>query len=204
VPIFPSHQGCGQHGCGDQPSRQNFESGHFSFSIGYRSQDILASALEMSGAIAVLHEMFVHSRSPLREVGASWIICPTRSPPGELSFVKPNLMARDRCRLTSSSMHLSMTAVTSASAQLPAWANSNPDDFQAQYPDRDVLNGGALTPAGKMGLELPGGAAPVFGANNAYAATGGATASPCDRLYHSYDPASGTFLGYDGRRHACE
>jgi hypothetical protein len=99
---------------------------------------------------------------------------------------------------------VSMTAITSASAQLPAWANSNPDDFQAQYPDRDVLNGGALTPAGKMGLELPGGAAPVFGANNAYAATGGATASSCDRLYHSYDPASGTFLGYDGRRHACE
>jgi hypothetical protein len=31
------------------------------------------------------------------------------------------------------------------------------------YPDRDVLNGGALTPAGRMGLERPGGAAPVFG-----------------------------------------
>ena len=98
---------------------------------------------------------------------------------------------------------LSMTAVTSASAQLPAWANSNPDAFQAQYPDRDVLNGGALTPAGRMGLELPGGAAPAFGANNAYAAAGHATASSCGQLYHSYDPASGTFLGYDGRRHAC-
>jgi hypothetical protein len=99
---------------------------------------------------------------------------------------------------------VSMTAVSSANAQLPAWANSNPPAFQAQYPDRDVLNGGALTPAGRMGLELPGGAAPVFGANNAYAATGRATASSCGQLYHSYDPASGTFLGYDGRRHACE
>jgi hypothetical protein len=99
---------------------------------------------------------------------------------------------------------LSMTAVTSASAQLPAWANSNPDAFQAQYPDRDVLNGGALTPAGRMGLELPGGAAPVFGGNNAYAARGRATVSSCAQLFHSYDPASGTFLGYDGRRHACE
>jgi hypothetical protein len=99
---------------------------------------------------------------------------------------------------------VSMTAVTSASAQLPAWANSNPGSFQAQYPDRDVLNGGALTPAGRMGLELPGGAAPVFGANNAYAATGRATASSCGQLHRSYDPASGTFLGYDGRRHACE
>jgi hypothetical protein len=26
----------------------------------------------------------------------------------------------------------------------------------------------------------------------------------CAQLYHSCDPASGTFLGYDGRRHACE
>ncbi len=76
---------------------------------------------------------------------------------------------------------------------------------QAQYPDRDVLNGGALTPAGRMGLELPGGASPpVFGTNNAYAATGRATASSCAQLYHSYDPATGTFLGYDGRRHACK
>ena len=99
---------------------------------------------------------------------------------------------------------VSMAAVTSASAQLPPWAETNPDAFQAQYPDRDVLNGGALTPAGRMGLELPGGAAPVFGANHAYAATGCATASSCAQLYHSYDPASGTFLSHDGRRHVCE
>jgi hypothetical protein len=99
---------------------------------------------------------------------------------------------------------MSMTAVTSATAQLPSWAATNPNAFQAEYPDRDVLNGGALTPAGRMGLELPGGAAPVFGANNAYAATGHAAASSCAQLYHSYDPLSGTFLGYDGRRHACE
>jgi hypothetical protein len=98
---------------------------------------------------------------------------------------------------------VSMTTVTSASAQLPTWGDYNPDAFQAQYPDRDVLNGGALTPAGRMGLERAGGAAPVFGANNAYAATRRASASSC-QLHHSYNPASGTFLGYDGRRHACE
>jgi BA14K-like protein len=99
---------------------------------------------------------------------------------------------------------VSMTAITSASAQLAPWANSNPPAFESQYPDRDFLNGGALTPAGRMGLELPGGAAPVFGASNAYAVTGRATASSCGQLHHSYDPASGTFLGYDGRRHACD
>jgi hypothetical protein len=52
---------------------------------------------------------------------------------------------------------------------------------------------------------LPGGASPpVFGTNNAYAATGRAAASSCAQLYHSDDPATGTFLGYDGRRHACK
>jgi hypothetical protein len=95
---------------------------------------------------------------------------------------------------------VSMTGVTSASAQLPTWAISHPDTFQAEYPNRDVLNGGELTPAGKMGLELPGGAAAVYGTSSAYAATG----SSCAQRYHSYDPASGTFLGYDGRRHDCE
>ena len=58
---------------------------------------------------------------------------------------------------------LSMAAISSANAQLPDWAISNPDAFQAQYPDRDVLNGGELTPAGRMGLILPHGAVPPFG-----------------------------------------
>ena len=98
---------------------------------------------------------------------------------------------------------VSMTAVTSASAQLPSWAVSEPAAFEAQYPDRDILNGGALTPAGRMGLELAHGAAPVFGTHNAYEAIGSATRSSCNR-YHSYDPVSGTFLGHDGHRHACE
>jgi hypothetical protein len=62
-----------------------------------------------------------------------------------------------------------ITAVMSASAQLPYWGASNPDMFQAQYPDRDVLNGGALTPAGKTGLERPGGAYDADAASNAYA-----------------------------------
>jgi hypothetical protein len=55
-----------------------------------------------------------------------------------------------------------VTAVTSASAQLPIWAAQNPGAFQAQYPDRDVLNGGAPNGsapifASRMGLELRGG-----------------------------------------------
>lgn len=57
---------------------------------------------------------------------------------------------------------LSTATISSASA---AWsfADQEPAAFASMYPDRDVLNGGALTPAGRMGLERPGGAAPVFG-----------------------------------------
>ena len=56
---------------------------------------------------------------------------------------------------------ISTATVSSASA---AWsfADQEPATFASIYPDRDVLNGGALTPAGRMGLERPGGAAPVF------------------------------------------
>ncbi len=61
------------------------------------------------------------------------------------------------------SVLISAATVSSASA---AWsfADQEPATFASMYPDRDVLNGGALTPAGRMGLERPGGAAPVFGA----------------------------------------
>ncbi|QQO36256.1 BA14K family protein [Bradyrhizobium diazoefficiens] len=99
----------------------------------------------------------------------------------------------------------STITITSASAQLPVWAIQNPDTFQAEYPNRDVLNGGAPTPAGRAGMELPdGGAPPGYRARGAYAAMVGAPSSSCARRYRSYDPASATFLGRDGRRHACE
>jgi len=51
---------------------------------------------------------------------------------------------------------ISIAAATSASAQF-----SEPAAFQAMHPDRDVLNGGELTPAGRMELERRGAAAPA-------------------------------------------
>src|SRR5882757_4493006 len=74
-----------------------------------------------------------------------------------------------------------------------------PGIFSGAIPGPGCPEWRRVTPAGRMGLELPGGAAPVFGTNNAYAATGRATASSCAQLYHSYDPASGTYLAHDGR-----
>ena len=33
--------------------------------------------------------------------------------------------------------------------------------------------------------------------------SGGGGVAYCEQRYHSYDPSSGTFLGYDGMRHPC-
>jgi hypothetical protein len=57
---------------------------------------------------------------------------------------------------------LSVAVILSAAIATPVFAQpafSEPAAFQAMHPDRDVLNEGALTPAAKMGLELPGDAA---------------------------------------------
>ena len=69
---------------------------------------------------------------------------------------------------------MSIGVISSANAQCPTWATQDPASFQAQYPDRDILNDCELTPAGKMGLELPGGAAPWYGPHRANAAMPGA------------------------------
>lgn len=63
---------------------------------------------------------------------------------------------------------VSLATITTANAQLPNWAIDNPDLYQS-HPDRDFLNDGALTPAGRMGLEYAHGAAPAFGPLNPYA-----------------------------------
>jgi hypothetical protein len=47
-------------------------------------------------------------------------------------------------------------------------------------------------------------AAGYYGGGPAYGGGGpGGDASYCAQRYRSYDPATGTFLGYDGQRHPC-
>lgn len=62
-----------------------------------------------------------------------------------------------------------LISTISATGALAQAAISEPGNFQAMYPNRDVLNGGELTPAGRMALQQAGGAS---AANNAYAAMG--------------------------------
>ena len=67
---------------------------------------------------------------------------------------------------------LALLSIVSIAPALAHAAVSEPGAFQAMFPNRDVLNGGALTPAGRMGLELPGGAVNAYVASNAYARMG--------------------------------
>ncbi len=51
---------------------------------------------------------------------------------------------------------LGVAAILSTVTATPVFAEaaiSEPAAFQAMHPDRDVLNGGALTSAGRMGLD---------------------------------------------------
>jgi hypothetical protein len=73
---------------------------------------------------------------------------------------------------------LAAAALLSTISATVAFAD-DPDAFQAQYPDRDILNGGALTPAARQGLVAPFGAAGGYRANGPYAGpTGAGPASP--------------------------
>jgi hypothetical protein len=91
-------------------------------------------------------------------------------------------------------MLLSAMTLTPVFAQA---AIQEPGAFAFFHPNRDVLNGGAPTPEARLESE-------PAAASEAYAAAESATAGGCAQRYRSYDPASHTFRGYDGRRYPCE
>ncbi|RAI40819.1 BA14K family protein [Rhodoplanes roseus] len=67
-----------------------------------------------------------------------------------------------------------------------------------------AIIGGALASQPSYGYGYgPGyGPAPVYGGGPAYGGGGDAVAY-CQQRFRSYDPASGTYMGYDGQRHSC-
>jgi BA14K-like protein len=96
---------------------------------------------------------------------------------------------------------LSAAALLSLTFVAPVFAQAaiqEPGAFAFYYPNNDVLNGGRPTPAARMDARMP----LIFG-SNPYVAAHGADGGACVE-YRSYDPASGTFRGRDGRRHACD
>jgi hypothetical protein len=102
-----------------------------------------------------------------------------------------------RFKLFGAAAILSIMTATPVFAQA---AVQEPGAFAFYHPDADVLNAGRPTPAETMGAM----ASVPFRGSDAYASMdGSADISSCAQRYHSYDPASGTFLGYDGHRHSC-
>ena len=97
---------------------------------------------------------------------------------------------------------LGAAAVLSLMFATPVFAQAaiqEPGAFAFAYPNNDVLNGGRPTPAAGMDTKMP----VIFG-SNPYMAMHSADGVSCAERYRSYDRASGTFLGRDGRRHECE
>jgi hypothetical protein len=97
---------------------------------------------------------------------------------------------------------LGAAAILSLMSATPVFAQAaiqEPGAFAFYYPNNDVLNGGRPTPAAGLDARTP----VLFGSGGP-SMDSGADGSSCAQQYHSYDPSSGTFLGYDGRRHACE
>ena len=95
---------------------------------------------------------------------------------------------------------LAAAALLSAMTLTPVFAQAaiqEPGLFAFYHPNADVLNGGAPTPEAALASVPPE-------ASEAYATieSGNATTF-CAQRYRCYDPESGTFLGYDGRRHRC-
>jgi BA14K-like protein len=91
---------------------------------------------------------------------------------------------------------LSMMTATPVFAQA---AVQEPGAFAFYHPDADVLNAGRPTPAETGGAM----ASMPFGGSNAHPSMDSGAGASCARRYRSYDPASGTFVGYDGNRHPC-
>jgi BA14K-like protein len=96
---------------------------------------------------------------------------------------------------------LGAAAVLSLMFATPVFAQAaiqEPGLFSFYYPNNDVLNGGRPTPAAGLDARTP-----VLLGSGGYAATrDNANGASCARD-RSYDPATATFLGRDGRRHEC-
>jgi hypothetical protein len=101
-----------------------------------------------------------------------------------------------RFKIFSAAAILSLMFATPVFAQA---AIQEPGAFAFYYPNNDVLNGGRPTPAAGLDAMTP----ELFGSGGP-AMDSGANGASCAARYRSYDPASGTFLGHDGRPHVCE
>jgi len=81
-------------------------------------------------------------------------------------------------------------------------AIQEPGAYAFYHPNADILNAGRPYPR-----ETAAAMASVpFGGSGSYAYMddSGSSATSCAQRYRSFNPATGTFLGYDGVRHPCQ
>jgi BA14K-like protein len=103
-----------------------------------------------------------------------------------------------RFKMLGAAAILSMMIATPVFAQA---AIQEPGAFAFYHPDADVLNAGRPAPDAGVGAT----ASVPYDSTDAYAAMDeGISTASCAQRYRSYDPGSGTFFGYDGRRHPRE
>jgi len=95
-------------------------------------------------------------------------------------------------------------AMLSMMIAAPAFAQAaiqEPGAFAFYHPNADVLKAGRPTRDAAMAAT----ASVPYDGTDAYAAMDeGTSGASCAQRYRSYDRGSGTFFGYDGRRHRCE
>ena len=103
----------------------------------------------------------------------------------------------NRFKIFSAAAILSLMFATPVFAQA---AIQEPGLFAFYYPNNDVLNGGRPTPAAGLDARTP----VLLGSGGPITMDGRANGASCAQRYRSYDPASATFLGNDGRRHECQ
>jgi BA14K-like protein len=130
-------------------------------------------------------------------------LAPPRARPVDppLLLLRPRFLASVETGKTTmaSFKALSAAALLSAMTLTPVFAQAaiqEPGLFAFYHPNADVLNGGAPPPEGALASAPPA-------ASEAYETMESGNATFCTQRYRSYDPVSGTFLGYDGRRHRC-
>jgi hypothetical protein len=102
-------------------------------------------------------------------------------------------------KIITAAVILSMVSTTPVFAQA---AVQEPGAYSFYHPDGDVLEANRPWPRGSSGA--PPASVP-FGSSGSYAYMNASpNSSACAQRYRSYDPASGTYLGYDGNRHPCQ
>ena len=79
------------------------------------------------------------------------------------------------------------------------WRHHHRHGWRRGYHGHGYYGNGAAVLGGLAAGAIIGGAI----ANSQAQARGGDAVAYCSQRFKSYDPASGTYMGYDGNRHAC-